>query len=238
MMDDDARELAELVERWETGYGDVRSLYESLREGMHQNARRGIQRVLAKPPDEHRVSDVVYTAFLELLRGDPAAMTSPVGLAKTIAYRRGIDEGRRILRERQRVASLDALDLAALPDRREILAAAEEEALHRLVATCLEALTGDQRAVVRATVMGGQTLSDWALTAGTSHQAVSRQRSRALEALRRCVRRQRAALSGKESGRETGKAGPAGGSAPASAPGKTPRKAGPAGKEASRGRRG
>lgn len=231
-MDDDARELAELVERWETGYGDVRSLYESLREGMHQNARRGIQRVLAKPPDEHRVSDVVYTAFLELLRGDPAAMTSPVGLARTIAYRRGIDEGRRILRERQRVASLDVLDLAALPDRREILAAAEEEALHQLVATCLEALTGDQRAVVRATVMGGQTLSDWALTVGTTHQAVSRQRSRALEALRRCVRRQRAALSGKESGKEPGQ--PAG-----SGPGKSARKAGPAtGKEASRGRRG
>src|SRR3954452_16876321 len=174
VMDDDARELAELVERWQTGYGDVRSLYESLREGMHQNARRGIQRVLAKPPDEHRVSDVVYTAFLELLRGDPAAMTSPVGLARTIAYRRGIDEGRRILRERQRLSSLDALDIAtSLPDRREILAAAEEEALHQLVDSCLEALTTDQRAVVRATVMGGQTLSDWALTVGTSHQAVS-----------------------------------------------------------------
>ena len=85
VMDNDARELEELVERWQTGYGDVRGLYESLREGMHQTARRGIQRVIAKPPDEHRVSDVVYTAFIELLRGDPAAMTSPVGLAKTIA---------------------------------------------------------------------------------------------------------------------------------------------------------
>jgi RNA polymerase sigma factor (sigma-70 family) len=205
-MDNDGRELAELVERWQTGYGDVRSLYESLREGMHQYARRGIQRVLAKPPDEHRVSDVVFTAFLELLRGDPAAMTSPVGLARTIAYRRGVAEGRRILRERQRLSSLDALDLAAsLPDRREILAAAEEEALHQLVATCLEALTTDQRAVVRATVMGGQTLSDWALTVGTSHQAVSRQRARALEALRRCVRRQRATAAGRTAA--TGKAG-------------------------------
>ena len=194
-MDDGARELDELVQRWQTGYGDVRGLYELLRDGMHQAARRGIQRVLAKPPDEHRVQDVVYTAFVELLRGDPAAMTSPVGLARTIAYRRGIDEGRKILRERQRISSIDALDLAAsLPDRREILAAAEEEALHQLVARCLETLTTDQRAVVRATVMAGQTLSDWALTAGTSHQAVSRQRSRALEALRRCVNRQRTAL--------------------------------------------
>jgi DNA-directed RNA polymerase specialized sigma24 family protein len=201
-MENEAHELDELVERWQTGYGDVRSLYESLREGMHQNARRGIQRVIAKPPDEHRVSDVVYTAFVELLRGDPAAMISPVGLAKTIAYRRGIDEGRKILRERQRISSLDALEIATtLPDKREILAAAEEEALHQLVARCLEFLTVDQRAVVRATVMGNQTLSDWALTAGTSHQAVSRQRSRALDALRRCVKRQRAAAGGKETSR-------------------------------------
>ncbi|HEX8095355.1 RNA polymerase sigma factor [Jatrophihabitans sp.] len=197
-MDDEARELDELVERWQTGYGDVRSLYESVREGMHQNARRGIQRVIARPPDEHRVSDVVYTAFVELLRGDPAAMTSPVGLAKTIAYRRGIDEGRRILRERQRISSVDPLDIATtMPDKAGILAAAEEEALHQLVAKCLEFLTTDQRAVVRATVMGNQTLSDWALTAGTSHQAVSRQRSRALDALRRCVKRQRTAAGGK-----------------------------------------
>jgi DNA-directed RNA polymerase specialized sigma24 family protein len=201
-MDDDARELDELVERWQTGYGDVRSLYESLREGMHQTARRGIQRVIARPPDEHRVSDVVYTAFVELLRGDPAAMTSPVGLAKTIAYRRGIDEGRRILRERQRISSLDALEVATtMPDKPGILAAAEEEALHQLVATCMEFLTTDQRAVVRATVMGSQTLSDWALTVGTSHQAVSRQRSRALDALRRCVRRQRTAAGGRETSR-------------------------------------
>lgn len=198
-MDDGARELDELVQRWQTGYGDVRGLYELLREGMHQAARRGIQRVLAKPPDEHRVQDVVYTAFVELLRGDPAAMTSPVGLARTIAYRRGIDEGRKILRERQRISSIDALDIAnSLPDRREILAAAEEEALHQLVTRCLETLTTDQRAVVRATVMAGQTLSDWALAAGTSHQAVSRQRSRALEALRRCVNRQRSAAREKQ----------------------------------------
>jgi RNA polymerase sigma factor (sigma-70 family) len=200
-MDDEAHELDELVERWQTGYGDVRSLYESLREGMHQTARRGIQRVIAGPPDEHRVSDVVYTAFVELLRGDPAAMTSPVGLAKTIAYRRGIDEGRRILRERRRISSIDPLDVATtLPDKPGILAAAEEEALHQLVAKCLEFLTTDQRAVVRATVMGSQTLSEWALSVGTSHQAVSRQRSRALDALRRCVNRQRTA-GGKETSR-------------------------------------
>lgn len=201
-MDDDARELDELVERWQTGYGDVRSLYDSLREGMHQTARRGIQRVIAKPPDEHRVQDVVYVAFTELLRGDPAAMTSPVGLAKTIAYRRGIDEGRRILRERQRLSSVDALEVAStLPDKREILAAAEEEALHQLVTRCLESLTADQRAVVRSTVMGSQTLSDWALTAGTTHQAVSRLRSRALDSLRRCVKRLRNPSGGKETSR-------------------------------------
>jgi RNA polymerase sigma factor (sigma-70 family) len=201
-MDDDAHELQELVERWQTGYGDVRGLYESLRDGMHQHARRGISRVIARQPDEHQVSDVVYTAFVELLRGDPAAMTSPVGLAKTIAYRRGIDAGRRILRERQRISSVDPLEIAtSLPDKAEILAAADEEALHQLVSRCLEFLTTDQRAVVRATVMGGQTLSEWALTVGTSHQAVSRQRSRALDALRRCVKRQGTAAGGRETSR-------------------------------------
>ncbi|MEO7262472.1 MAG: sigma factor-like helix-turn-helix DNA-binding protein [Jatrophihabitantaceae bacterium] len=201
-MDDDARELDELVQRWQTGYGDVRDLYDSLRDGMHQTARRGIQRVTAKPPDEHRVQDVVYIAFTELLRGDPAAMTSPVGLAKTIAYRRGIDEGRKILRERQRISSLDAVDVAGtLPDRQEILAAAEEEALHQLAAQCMESLTTDQRSVVQATVLGSQTLSDWALIAGTSHQAVSRLRSRALDSLRRCVNRHRTRPAGKEPSR-------------------------------------
>jgi hypothetical protein len=52
---------------------------------------------------------------------------------------------------------------------------------------CFERLTEEQRDLVTKTIMGQELLSDWALRKGRSHQAASRQRRRAIEAIRRCI---------------------------------------------------
>lgn len=133
----------------------------------------------------------MYNAFLELERHDPAEVVSIVGLAKIIAYRRGQDAGRKIIREREQISALmtDRAATAELEfhDDDEVLAAAEQEVLLGHALDCMGGLTDEQRDIVRATVMGRESLSDWALRAGKSHQASSRQRARALESLRRCI---------------------------------------------------
>jgi hypothetical protein len=69
----------------------------------------------------------------------------------------------------------------------DIRAAAAREVLVGHALDCLATLTDEQRDVVGATIMGHESLSDWALRNGKTHQAASRQRSRALEALHQCV---------------------------------------------------
>jgi DNA-directed RNA polymerase specialized sigma24 family protein len=73
----------------------------------------------------------------------------------------------------------------------DVRAAAAQEVLISHALDCMEVLTEEQRDVVRATIMGHASLSDWALRNGKSHQAASRQRTRALEALHRCVQSKR-----------------------------------------------
>jgi DNA-directed RNA polymerase specialized sigma24 family protein len=132
----------------------------------------------------------VYNAFLELERQDPASVVSVVGLATKIAYRRGQDAARKIIREREQMRSM-VVDLAVTADPQfqaeDVWAAAERERLVNHAMGCLEVLTDEQRDIVQETIMGRESVSDWALRAGKAHQAASRQRTRALESLRRCV---------------------------------------------------
>ncbi|MGH3904183.1 MAG: RNA polymerase sigma factor [Pseudonocardiaceae bacterium] len=180
-----------LLDAWRQDRVERRDLYLAVCAPMRQAASQGIASLAASRPDPHDVDDAVCDAFIALERQDPANVVSIVGLARKIAYRRGQDTGRKIIRLREQmhelVINLIITDDAQFQDD-DVSAAAAQELLIGHALDCMEALTEEQRDVVRATIMGYESLSDWALRAGKTHQAASRQRTRALEALLRCVK--------------------------------------------------
>lgn len=197
-MDDSERELkARRVER-----AQRTALYEAVKDTMHQGARRGIHAITARPANEDDVVDAVVVAFCEFEKKNHGELHSPQGMAYRIAYQRGRDRGRKLIRQREKI-DLVAEDRALMGELefREVDAqiAQRREELARTAIECLAALPADQQSVVTATVMESMRLSDWALREGKSHQAASRQRTRALESLRRCVnRKRRSQQDGKE----------------------------------------
>jgi DNA-directed RNA polymerase specialized sigma24 family protein len=197
--------LEALLEDWRGGRADGADLYRALRDAMYQAARQGIGMITSSDPDPHDVEDAVYSAFRELERQDPANVVSLVGLAKKIAYRRGQDGGRRVVRSREQMGDMLA-DRAVKAEVQfrddDVRAAADQEVLAGHALGCLEALTVEQRDIVRATLMDRESLSNWALRAGKTHQAASRQRSRALESLRRCIEVKRSGLRSVQGGND------------------------------------
>lgn len=156
---------------------------------MTQAARQGLRR-MGVSPNEDDVAEVLYSAFIELERkGAESVARSLVGFARKIAYHRGQDRGRKLNRERERQVveevSWERSDLRVSPDEEE--AEADREALRQLAIECMETLTDSQRDVVEATIMGAQTLSEWGLERGVTHQAASGMRDRAVQALKRCI---------------------------------------------------
>jgi DNA-directed RNA polymerase specialized sigma24 family protein len=190
VMEDTETDLEALLEDWRGGRADGADLYPALRQAMYQAARQGIGVITSWDPDPQDVEDAVYDAFRELEQQDPVNVVSVVGLARKIAYRRGQDAGRKIVRRREHIRDTlaDRAVTAEVQFRDEdVRAAADQEVLAGDALGCLEALTDEQRDVVRATLMGRESLSDWALRTGKTHQAARRQRGRALESLRRCI---------------------------------------------------
>jgi DNA-directed RNA polymerase specialized sigma24 family protein len=195
--------LEGLLGRWRAGGATTRDLYLAVRRDLYQAARRGIGFITSDTPDEHGVEEVVYEAFCEFAAQDPAQVRSVSGLAWRIGYRRGQDHGRAVIRSREQIRGLAAdRALAASIEfsDADARAAARREVLVGYAMECLDSLLDEQRDVVRATVMGRETLSDWALRAGKSHQAASRQCARALRSLARCVESKRAACQIPEGG--------------------------------------
>ena len=190
MMDESATDAEELLLRWRQGRLDARVLYAAVREPMHQAARSGIVSIISSDPDLQDVEDAVYDAFVQLSAKDPADVSSVTGLAKVIARRRGQDIGRRVVREREQIEELlgNRLATAAVEFHDEDVRAAEEdERVLALAEECFERLTEEQRDLVTKTIMGQEQLSDWALRKSRTHQAASRQRRRAIEAIKRCI---------------------------------------------------
>lgn len=201
MMDESGTDAEELLLRWRQGRLDVRDLYIAVREPMHQAARSGIFSIISSDPDLQDVEDAVYDAFVQFSAKDPADVFSVTGLAKVIARRRGQDIGRRVVREREQIEELlaDPLAMAAVEFHDEDVRAAEEdERVLAMAKECFERLTEEQRGLVTKTIMGQEQLSDWALRKGRTHQAASRQRRRAIEAIKRCI-------ASKQSKRTTGR---------------------------------
>jgi RNase H-fold protein (predicted Holliday junction resolvase) len=184
----------ELLGAWRQGRAARRDLYLAVRAPMHQAASQGIGSITASKPDPQDVEDAVCKAFLELERKDPATIVSVVGLAKKIAYRRGQDAGRGIIRLREEMHTMvtdRAITANVQFQDEDVRAAAAQEVLIGWALECMETLTEEQRDVVRATIMGHESLSDWALRSAKTHQAASRQRTRALGALQRCIESKR-----------------------------------------------
>ena len=190
MMDESGTDAEGLLLRWRQGQLDARVLYAAVRRPMYQAARSGISSITSSDPDPQAVEDAVYDAFVQLSAKDPADVSSVTGLAKVIARRRGQDIGRKVVHEREQIDELLAnpLAMAAVEFREQDVRAAEgDEKVLAMAMGCFERLTEEQRDLVVKTIMGQEQLSDWALRKGRSHQAASRQRTRAIEAIKRCI---------------------------------------------------
>jgi hypothetical protein len=190
MMDESGTDAEGLLLRWRQGQLDVRVLYTAVREPMYQAARGGISSITSSDPDRQDVEDAVYDAFVQLSAKDPADVSSVTGLAKVMARRRGQDIGRKVVRHREQIEELLANPLAKAAAEfrdQDVRAAEEDEKMLAMARGCFDRLTEEQRDLVVKTIMGQQQLSDWALRKGRTHQAASRQRTRAIEAIKRCI---------------------------------------------------
>ena len=181
-------EFESLVAAWHA-HRDADQLYRALRGSMRHSARQGLRRVLGQAPNDDDVDQVVLKAFREVVEKDPKEVVSWDGLAATVAYRRGIDRGRSIRRERDRLGGPTWPDdrIEVTPEDQQ--AAADREQLLRRVEECMEGLTPDQREVIELTVMQQKSLSVWASERGVSYEAARRMRLRGLKALERCADR-------------------------------------------------
>jgi len=192
MASDSDHDAEQLLAAWHA-HGDAERLFGALRDPMRREARRGIRRILHRTPDEADVNDALFKAFTEVLRADSEQLTqSPLGFAKAVAHRRGMDRARAIIREREQIKN-QAWEL----DQRRVTAAdaavsAERERLYRYAEDCMKGLTADQRDVIERTVQRLESLSDWVADRGTSYEAGRRLRARGIAALGRCIQAKRA----------------------------------------------
>ena len=189
MMDESGTDAEGLLLLWRQELLEERDLYAAVRGPMHQAARSGIYSIISSDPDPQDVGDAVYEAFVQLWAMDPAEVSSVIGLSRVIARRRGQDIGRGVVRQREKIEGLLANPLAMAAEFRDqdVRAAEEDEQVLAMAMGCMERLTEEQRDLVVKTILGQEQLSDWALRKGTSHQAASRQRRRAIEAIKRCI---------------------------------------------------
>lgn len=188
----DPLDNAQLLARWKASTLSRADLYGGLQDAMRRRARQGLWSIIGDRPNEDDINEVVYEAFVELEDKGPEFVTSSlVGTARRLAYWRGQDLGRRRNRERERQIDeeidWDRLDPRTSAATDDPVDEDEWEAQYRWAMACMETLTDGQRDVVEATIMGDQTLSDWVLDRGVTHQAASRMRDRAVQALKRCT---------------------------------------------------
>jgi DNA-directed RNA polymerase specialized sigma24 family protein len=178
-----------LIVAWSSS-ANALEIFEQLRDPMRQAARRGLRFVLRRTPNEDDVDDVIARAFSELSDAtSDEVKRDPVAFAKVVAYRRGIDRARVIIREREKIKDLlSEVERHRVTDE-DLAAAAAKEWQLRAAEEAIGGLTAQQREVIERTVMGQESLSDWTLERGTSYEAGRRLRARGLEALRKQIER-------------------------------------------------
>jgi len=208
--------LESLLSNVATGSTNWPEVYECLKTPLWYAAARGARQVGVR--DREAIAEAVQQAFTEFMALDFAKVTSPGSIARTIAYRRGLDRGIAARRRWQRETAMEALPadlLRAEPGQSPGYAESAEEEFFseeelrrqedrwRRARECLQSLTGRQRRVVHEAVMKGRTLTEIGNDLGISHTAVRKHRQKGLEALRRCVEREQsgggsALVSGEE----------------------------------------
>jgi DNA-directed RNA polymerase specialized sigma24 family protein len=187
------------------GQGDTNwpAIYQCLKTPLWYAAARGARRAGVR--DREAIAEAVQQAFGEFMNLDFTKVEAPERIARTIAYRRGLDRGIAARQRWNREAAMEVLPadrLRAEPGQPPGYTASAEEAffsveelgrqegLWERALRCLESLGARQRMVVRENVMKGRTLTDIGGELGISHTAVRKHREKGLELLRRCVGRE------------------------------------------------
>ena len=169
---------------------DRLALFLEVGDAMRAGARKGIRRVLSSVPSEHDVEEVAVQSFNELWRLDRSGIESLTGMAHRIADRRGMDRGRRVMREWRSTRAGD-VELLGVPDAASDHRPDDVAATMAIVQRCKEHLTIDQRELISATVEGTidgtMPLKEYAQRRGTSYEACRRMLNRGIAALRRCL---------------------------------------------------
>lgn len=155
-------------------------LHASLSPAVH-----GYLRLQGADDPEGLTNEVFLGVFrgLPTFEGDTEAFRTWVF---SIAYRRMVDERRRRGRRVTEAPLENAPEGAGGDTEQEVLAALDEEQIHRL----LDGLAPDQRDVLLLRVVGDQTVEQVAAALGKRPGAVKALQRRGLEALRRNISRQ------------------------------------------------
>lgn len=192
------------------GQGDVNwpAIYQCLKTPLWYAAARGVRRAGVR--DREAIAEAVQQAFGEFMNLDFEKVDAPEGIARTIAYRRGLDRGIAARQRWNKEAAMEVLPadrLRADPGQAPGYAASAEEAffsveelgrqegLWQRALRCLESLGARQRLVIHENVMKGRTLTEIGGDLGISHTAVRKHREKGLELLRRCVGREQPSSS-------------------------------------------
>jgi DNA-directed RNA polymerase specialized sigma24 family protein len=184
----------QLLADWRAGRLSREGLYDHCWGALRRGAYRGFRAMMSPPPEADELQEVMVRAFLELEAQDPAGVSSITGFASRIANFRARDFVRERIRDANHNRSVEEDRALQLNLQLAELDGFDSESRGRLgdwAIECVQALPAEQRAVVEATVIGRESLSDWAAHRGKSHQAASRQRERALKAVGRCIAHKR-----------------------------------------------
>jgi RNA polymerase sigma factor (sigma-70 family) len=169
VLDDPDRLLADA----HAGHPDWAAIYHVVRRPMYAAVRAALRP--HRCYQGHSEDDVVATAFEELMRKGLDDVTSLVGKARIVAFRRAIDVVRRPNREEPCGSVCDIEDDESL--------ARELERQHHLcerIMGLLDRLPERQRVAIEETVMKRRSCADLAAQWGVSHQAVSKLRRKGL----------------------------------------------------------
>lgn len=180
--------FAALLDDWRDDRASDADLYRALSDSMRRSARRALDITLLERPNEDDVDEAVTIAFLELLRNGPGAVNRSLrGLANRIAYRRGQDVGRKLIRQREQIEDVRRELEVVAPTAVEETEHERLEQIYDQLEACMNELTDAQRDVIDSVVRGQESLSDWTSQRGVTYEAGRRMQSRALKKLKDCV---------------------------------------------------
>lgn len=180
--------LAALHSAWCDGTASDADLFRALAGSMRRSARRAVDITLLERPNEEDVDEALTIAFLELLRNGPGVVNQSLrGLANKIAYRRGQDVARKLIRQREQIDNIRWELEAVTPTAADEEEHERLERLYEQLEECMHELTDAQQDVINSVVRGQESLSDWSSKRGVTYEAGRRMQSRALTKLRDCL---------------------------------------------------